>query len=155
VPMAAPQVRAEPKATAEPLPPPEPMAPAIPSSPVVVLDQSSRAVAEPAFPAAPAPMLGSPEREPEKTSEPLADVEPRAIEVLVSPVADPMAVERSPGPAAAATRAGASHRALAKASGRPRRSSKTTTATTIALLLATLAIVVACLVLNRLWTLYH
>ncbi len=162
-PIAAPQVRAEAKATVEPAPPPEPMAPAIASSPVVVLDQSSRAVAGPAFPAAPAPMLDSPQREPEKAPEPakaplpLADAEPRAFEGGVRPDADSgaMAIERSPGPAAATPRAGAAHRQVAKTSGSSRRRTKTTTATTIALLLAALATVVACLVLNRLWTLYH
>jgi hypothetical protein len=175
-PIATPQVRAEPKAPAEPAQPPEPMAPAIPSRPVVVLNQSSQNAGEmaaAALPGTPAPVLDSSLREPEKPREPekapivaaeppsqslpLPDAEARAYEVDVRPVADAeaMAIEHSPGPAAAARQEGALRRPVAKTSAGARRSTKTATATTIALLLAALATVVACLVLNRLWTLYH
>jgi hypothetical protein len=165
-PIAMPQALGEPKATAEPAPPPAPVAPAVASAPVVVAGPSSVAGAEAPLPASPAPVLSAPQSPPEKAA-PLAaeqrseafpsrDAEPPAFEGGPRPVADaePAAVERSPGPAAVAPQAGTSHRPLAKTS-HPPRIPKTSTAKTIALLLAALATVVACLVLNRLWTLYH
>ena len=173
-PIATPQMRAEPKAPAEPAPPPEPTAPAVPSRPVVVLHQSSQSsgeIAGAALPAAPAPALDSPLREPQKPREPekavtvgaeppsqslpLPDGEARAHEVKPVAPAEAMAVEHTPGPSAAAPQPAASRQSVAKTSARAQRSTKTATATTIALLLAALATVVACLVLNRLWTLYH
>ena len=164
-PIAAPQSPAPPKATAEPAPSSEPTAAAIVSTPVVVLSQRSEPVAATTLPAKPAPVLATGQPQPEgapivaaeQPSEglPPREAEPEAFAGSPRPVAEEaIAVESGKRPVASVPQAGASQRPVAK-SDRPRATAKASTAKTIALLLAALATVVACLVLNRLWTLYH